>query len=786
MNAKNPCLTYDTPASAWHDALPLGNGFLGAMVYGHVGTERIMLNEDSLWYGQPMDRNNPAYREKLPIIRDCVLDGRIREAEAMILQCQTGSPQSMRHYVPLGELNLALGQTQPFSMGWIPHSEGSTDYSRKLDLMHGILQIQHRQDGTSYRREMFTSHPARVLAMHLESDQPEAIDLDLLLNRVPISDAVSEDDRQPGKIVSHGDWPVMLADQVGTLDDQTLMLRGNDAGTQFVVALRVVCDGKILNPVTQLLVRNAQNVKVYLAAATSNRCQDPLADVLARLDVAQAKGYARLRQEHVQDFSAWMSRCILDLGPAPEGTTDKRLEAVRQGASDPALAATYFQMSRYLMVSGSREGSAPLNLQGIWNADFTPMWDSKYTLNINLQMNYWLAETTGLSKMHLPLMDLLEVMHARGKETAKVMYGMRGMVCHHNTDLYGDCAPQDRYMAATPWVTGGAWLGLHVWQHYQYTQDTKVLRRMLPVLKDLCLFYCDYLFEHDGRLITCPSVSPENRYVLPDGYDTPLCQAPAMDHQILREFFAACIQIFGLLQEEADLSVTLGVLVQRLPQDKIGAAGQLMEWEEDFPELTARMGHVSHLFGCYPGQSISWQTTPETMQAVKKSLQTREDAGAGERGWPLAWFINLHARLLEKDKTDQGIQTMIAHSTARNLFNVGRVFQIDGNMGTAAGMVECLLQSHDAIHFLPALPRSWQEGSVKGLRARGGHEIDLSWQDGALAQASLKAGCSGRIEVADEPLGVTLDQQPVQVTKTTSGFSFLAQQGKTYQLTPRP
>ncbi|MBN1777597.1 MAG: glycoside hydrolase family 95 protein [Clostridiales bacterium] len=778
-------LRYNAPASVWHDAIPLGNGKLGAMAYGHIGIERIQLNDDSLWYGTVMDRNNASLKENLQTIRRLILSGNIHQAEELIMQHMAGTPNCMRHYSTLGTLNLALNRHLPFMMGWTPDSSGAEAYRSDLDLMTGILTITHTQEGVQYLREMFVSHDFNILCYRLTASVPGAIQLDVMLNRVPISDTVVPDDRRPGRKIG-GSWGTLFADSIRTADDQTLMMQGHDADVAFASAARVICDGKLHNPKTQLMARGCSEVIIYLASSTSNRTDDLCGDVMQLLDTAQKEGYNAIRAAHVNDFSSLMNRCSLYLGPAPDETTDVRLAKATAGERDPSLAALYFQFGRYLLVSGSRQGSSAMNLQGIWNADFMPMWDSKYTININLQMNYWPVEACNLSELHLPLMDLLKKMQQQGRKTAAEMYGMRGMVCHHNTDYYGDCAPQDWYMAAMPWVTGSAWLGLHVWEHYLYSGDENLLREMYPVLKDMALFYEDFLLDVDGKLLTCPSVSPENRYLLPDGSDTPICAGPAMDNQILREFFRACIQISRLLHTDADLIAVWQDIVDRLPQDQIGLQGQLLEWDREYQELTPGMSHVSHLYGCYPGSSINWRDTPALMQAVSKSLAIRKEHGGGKEHWPLAWFINLHARLLDREKVDQEIHQMIAHSTVRNFLNATFVFQIDGNLGATSGIAECLLQSHIAIHLLPALPLSWREGSVKGLRARGGCEVDIIWRKGRLTKASITPHRDGQISVVGEMLTVECDGASVTPDKTDLGFSFASKRGKIYQLRPSP
>ncbi len=775
---------YDRPADVWCDALPLGNGRLGAMVYGHTRVERIQLNEDSLWYGKAMDRDNPRLKEALPRIRRHVFSGEIREAEDLIQRYMLGATYSMRHYESLGELDIGVNCLSPFSTGWTPGSEGAADYRQELDLVRGIHRLRWTEGNVRYTRECFISHPDQVLCIRYRADRPGALNLSIRYDRCCISEGQVPDPRRPGHKMRAGGWGSMFLDSNHTLDSCTLTAGGNAGGTVFGLALAMASDGDVSDAYTQLYTENASCVCLYLAAATDNREKDPAAWALDKVKAAGNKGFDLLKKRHTDDFMPVMERCVLDLPDAGDEPVQQRIAAVREGRPDPGLAALYFAFGRYLMLSGGREDSSALNLQGIWCKEFAPMWDSKYTTNINVQMNYWPAEICNLSEIHESLFSLIADICRRGKKTAAVMYGARGSVCHHNTDYYGDTAPQDQYMASTSWTAGGAWMAMHLWEHFLFTRDLKFLEKWRPVMREFAIFFVDFLTDDgSGCLVTCPSLSPENRYILPDGYDSPICAGPAMDSQILRDLFSACIEADTLLNAEDDWTEAFRCSLSRLPEDRIGSRGQLLEWRQELPEKMPGMSHISHLYASYPSNQMNWKDTPGFMKAVRRSIELRVEAGADGGGWPLAWRMCQYARLLDGESVNQAMDKMLSRA-ADSFLNGRRVFQIDGNLGAVAGIAEALLQSHTGlVHLLPALPPAWKDGSVRGLKARGGITVDMCWKDGRLTEAALHPALDGEIEVrAENAAGISRSGTPVPAERTEWGLKFAAEKGKTYSL----
>jgi alpha-L-fucosidase 2 len=777
-------MDFARPAEEWINALPLSNGRLGAMVYGHTSVERIQLNEDSLWYGKAMDRNNPRLKDALPEIRRRVFAGEILQAEDLLQRYMVGAPYSMGHYESLGELNIGVNRLSPFAGGWAPNSDGVTGYRQELDLMRGVHTLRWEENGVHYVRETFVSHPDQALCLRVRADKPRAIQLSARIDRGLIFEGKVPDPRRPGKMIRAGGWGSMFLAQNHTLDGTTLLATGDAGGTRFAAAVCMVSDGVVTDPYTQLYTEGASCVCLYLAAATDNREPDPAQAALTCARKAAATDFDVLLARHIADFEPLMRRSELQLGPQCDLPFDERLARAKQGEPDPGLAALYYTHGRYLLASSGRADSSALNLQGVWCRDFAPMWDSKYTTNINLQMNYWLAEVGNLSETHDSLFSLIRAVCERGRETARVMYGMRGSVCHHNTDYYGDCAPQDQYMAATSWALGGAWMAMHLWEHYLYTRDLEFLHEWRPIMREFAIFFVDFLTDDGtGKQVTCPSLSPENRYILPDGNDSPICAGPAMDNQILRDLFAACVEADTLLDARDEWTEAFAGKRALLPQDQVGSQGQLLEWREELPEKMPGMGHISHLYGAYPSSQMNLRDTPALMAAVARSLQLREANGTDGGGWPLAWRICEYARLQNGQKVGEGVDSMVAQA-AQSLLNGHFVFQIDGNLGTAAGIAEALLQSHDGIiRLLPALPPAWREGAVTGLVARGAVTVDMRWANGKLTYAALTPTYAGPINVgACQATGALLGESPVACEQTKYGLRFEALAGRTYTL----
>lgn len=719
-----PKLWYRSPASCFEEALPIGAGRFGAMLYGSPECEYLQLNEDSVWSGGLRSRVNPDAKQHYPEVRRLIMEGHIAEAEALAFQTMQGCPPNMRHYMPLGDLSVRLD---------LPEGE-ITDYCRMLELGNAVYAVSFRKGDAVFHREVFASYPAQCIVMHLTGTVPFSVSA-LMDGR---------DDYYDNNCILNTEQGLSLIFDGGS---------GAQGGIHFCATVRAVsATGTVSHRGNTLTVQQATDVTLFFSTHTNY--YHPDADLqqltLDVLDAAIRQPYDMLRAAHLADHQALFDRVSLQLPDqelAEELPTDQLLEAVKNGDLHAlnAVLALYFHFGRYLMIAGSRPGSLPLNLQGIWNPDMWPAWGSRFTININTEMNYWPAESCNLPECHLPLFDLLKKVMENGKQTAQDMYGLHGFCCHHNTDLWGDTAPQDLWMPATIWPMGGAWLALHIMEHYRYTLDRDFLAANFEVLYQAALFFTEYLTENaQGQLVTCPSVSPENTYQLPDGEKGCLCSGPSMDSQIITELYNAVIEADHILAANCPIVPTLKAQLKRLPQPKIGKYGQIMEWAVDYDETEPGHRHISQLFALHPAHQISPRKTPELARAAAATLQRRLQYGGGHTGWSCAWIVNMYARLHDGADVYMTLQKLMQNSTNPNLFDMHPPFQIDGNFGGAAAIAEALLQSDaDGIILLPACPAAWENGAFHGLCAYGGFVISAVWECGLVKSVTVYAKQGG-------------------------------------------
>ncbi|MDR0410637.1 MAG: glycoside hydrolase family 95 protein [Treponema sp.] len=713
-------ISFATPARVWEEALPVGNGRLGAMIFGVSDREKLQLNEDSIWSGGYRDRNNPAAREALPFVRSLIRQGRIRAAEDLCIEAFTGIPPEQRVYQTAGELSIDFS-----TEGFFGHEgsgtrdgtlmEGVHNYQRILDLSRALHIVSFEWEGTVFTRECFASAPAGVIVLHCTVSIPG-----MLSFRVHLSRGI-------------------YAACVRSIGNDTIELLHTE-GIPFCVAMKTFTKGgKTRVTGGFLTVEGADEAVLLIDARTGFRETDYEAVCLANLNRQFAVPWEQLLEEHIEDYQRFFNRLEFSLDVEGEKFTER-----------------YFNFCRYLLISASRPGTLPANLQGIWNKHIDPPWGSAYTININTQMNYWGAYTCNLAETEEPLFDLLERAYLHGKRTAEIMYGCRGFAAHHNMDLWGDTAPRDCWLPGSYGLLGLAWLVLHLWEHYEYTLDKAFIKRYFYLLHDTCLFFVDFLEEEESDnqfLIVNPSVSPENSYCFPmdstqDKEACSLCTGCAMDNQILRRLFCVTIRAAELISIENENIAAFRSILSRLAEPRLDHDGCIAEWNEYFEEVEPGHRHLSHLWALFPGDSITLDETPALTVAARKSLEKRLANGGGGTGWSLAWTICLFAQLHNGEQALSYLNRLFNTSTLPNLFNIGPPFQIDGNFGAMAGLVLMLVQSRlrfqpdgkpfVIIDILPALPESWADGFLKGVRLRGSLSADIVWQNRRLASLILE------------------------------------------------